>query len=65
MDPSYFVFKDEVKMGVVFTPKVDEEVFIERHSISIYESQSRLGEIMTLDGLEEYNNGFYNIIKTE
>ena len=52
-------------MGVVFTPKVEEEVFIERQSISIYEPQTRLGEILSLEGLENYNNGFYHIAKTE
>ncbi len=62
---SYFIFKDEVKMGVVFTPKVEEEVFIERQSISIYEPQTRLGEILSLEGLVNYNNGFYNVTKTE
>ncbi len=64
-ETNYFVFKDEVKMGVVFRPKVEEEVFIERQSISVFESQTRLGEIISLQGLEEYNNGFYNIEKTE
>jgi hypothetical protein len=62
---SYFVFKDEAKMGVVFQPKVDEEVFIERQSMSVYELQTRLGEIISVEGLEEYNNGYYNIVKNE
>jgi hypothetical protein len=62
---SYFVFKDEVKMGVVFTPKVEEDVFIERQSMSVFEPQTRLGEIISLEGLEEYNNGYYNITKNE
>jgi len=64
-ETDYFVFKDEAKMGVVFQPKVLEEVFIERESISIFESQARLGEIISLEGLTEYNNGFYNITKLE
>lgn len=62
---SYFVFKEEVKMGVVFTPKVEEDVFIERQSISVFEPQIRLGEINTLEGLETYNNGYYNITNNE
>jgi hypothetical protein len=62
---NHFVFKDEVKMGVVFKPKVLADIFIERQSISIFESQTRLGEITSLQGLEDYNNGFYNIEKTE
>jgi len=63
-ETDYFIFKDEVKMGVVFTPKVYEEVFIERQSISVFEAQARLSEIRTLEDLVEYNNGFYNVTKT-
>jgi hypothetical protein len=62
---SYFVFKDEAKMGVVFTPKVEEDVFIERQSMSVYEPHNRLGEIINIQELEDYNNGYYNIIKNE
>ena len=64
-ETDYFVFKDEAKMGVVFQPKVLEEVFIERQSITVFETQARLGEIISLEGLEEYNNGFYNVTKLE
>lgn len=60
-----FTFKEEVKMGVVFQPKVSEDVFIERHSTSVFEAQSRLGTILTLEDLEEYNNGYYKVTKTE
>tara|TARA_R110000803_G_scaffold110337_1_gene178744 strand:+ start:351 stop:860 length:510 start_codon:yes stop_codon:yes gene_type:complete len=62
---TYFVFKDEAKMGVVFTPKVYEDVFIERQKMNVYEIHSRLSEINTLGDLIDYNNGFYNIVKTE
>ena len=62
-ETDYFVFKDEAKMGIVFEPKVVEEIFIERQRLNSFEIQSRLSEINTLDELEDYNNGFYNIIK--
>lgn len=62
---TYFVFKDEAKMGVVFTPKVYEDVFIERQKMNVFEIHSRLSEINTLGGLIDYNNGFYNIVKTQ
>ena len=52
-------------MGVVFTPKVYEDVFIERQKMNVYEIHSRLSEINTLGDLIDYNNGFYNIVKTE
>ena len=58
----YFVFKDEAKMGVVFTPKVEDEVFIERQDTSVFEPQSRLSNIVSLEGLIEYNNGYYKIL---
>lgn len=64
-EDNYFVFKDEVKMGVVFTPKVYEDVFIERKPMSVFESQVRLSNIKTLDDLEEYNNGYYKVTKID
>lgn len=64
-EENYFVFKDEVKMGVVFPPKVYEDVFIERKPMTIFESQARLSNIRNLEELEEYNNGYYNITKIE
>lgn len=64
-ETDYYIFKDESKMGVVFTPKVEDEVFIERQVINTFEIQSRLSEINSLDELEDYNNGFYNIQNIE
>ena len=49
-------------MGVVFTPKVEEEVFIERQDTSVFEPQSRLSNIVSLEGLVQYNNGYYKIL---
>jgi hypothetical protein len=61
----YFVFKDDVKMGVVFTPKVQEEIFIERQVITVFEKHARLSEVVSLDDLVEYRNGFYNVRNLE
>lgn len=59
----YFSIKEEAKMGLVFPPKVSNELFIERMSVAVFERHSRLSEIKTLDGLIEYRNGYYNIIE--
>jgi len=59
----YFSIKEEAKMGLVFPPKVSNELFIERMSVAVFERHSRLSEIKTLDGLIEYRNGHYNIIE--
>lgn len=56
-----FDTKEEAKMGMVFPPKVSDEVFIERMGVAVFERQSRLSEIKTLEGLINYRNGYYNI----
>jgi hypothetical protein len=55
--------KQEVYFGIVFPPKVDNNVFIERGNVSVFESQSRLGTILSMSILELNGNGYYNIIK--
>lgn len=59
------LIKQEVEIGVVFPPKIEKEIFIERMSISVFEPQSRLGEIGSLEELETYRNGYYNIFNIE
>ena len=59
----YFSIKEEANMGLVFPPKVSNELFIERMSVAVFERHSRLSEIKTLDGLIEYRNGYCNIIE--
>jgi hypothetical protein len=61
----YNVLKDDVKIGVVFPPKIDEEIFIERLSISVFEPHSRMRDIGSLEKLEDYRNGYYNIINLQ
>lgn len=59
----YPSIKEEAKMGLVFPPKVSNELFIERMSLAVFERHSRLSEIKTLEELIEYKNGYYNIIE--
>jgi hypothetical protein len=55
--------KEEVKMGVVFPPKINNDLFIERMSLAVFERHSRLATINNIGALEEYRNGYYNIVK--
>lgn len=64
-DDSFYLFEDDAKSGVVFKPKIKEDVFIDRRPISVFENQFRLSNIRSLEDLEGYNNGYYNIIKEE
>lgn len=55
--------KEEGKMGFVFPPKINNQIFIERFSLSVFEKHSRLASITNLGSLQEYRNGYYNLIK--
>ena len=58
-----FDIKEESKMGLVFPPKVKNELFIERMSVAVFERHSRLANIQSLEDLVEYKNGYYNIVE--
>ena len=57
------IIKEEAKMGMVFPPKINNDLFIERMSLAVFERHSRLATIKSLGSLEEYSNGYYNVIK--
>lgn len=59
-----FDIKEESKMGLVFQPKVSNELFIERQELAVFERFSRISEITNLGILENYRNGYYNIKQT-
>ena len=59
----YFYFKEEYKFGLTEQPKVDNQIFIDRNPLSVFEPQTRLGEINNMTQLEEYKNGYYKIKK--
>jgi len=56
--------KEESKMGFVFPPKINNQLFIERQSLAVFERHSRLANITNIGSLEEYRNGYYNVIKS-
>jgi len=59
-----FDVKEESKMGLVFPPKVNNELFIERMSSAVFERYSRFSEIKNSGTLTYYRNGYYNIKQT-
>jgi len=59
----YPAIKEEEKLGQVFPPEINNEIFIERTSSNIYERHSRLEDINNIEQLEKYKNGFYNVVK--
>lgn len=54
--------KEEIYFGIVFPPKVENNVFIDRGGVSVFEQHSRLKSILTVQLLENYGNGYYNLV---
>lgn len=48
-------------IGIIDSPKINIDVFINRGVNSSYDRHVRLNEIKSLDDLENYGNGFYKI----
>lgn len=53
--------QEEYLIGIISPPEVNNEIFIERGATNVLERHLRLSEIETLDHLERYGNGYYNI----
>lgn len=58
------ITKEEIYFGIVFPPKVENNVFIDRGSVSVFEKHSRMSSILTIEQLLEYGNGYYNIVNS-
>lgn len=66
-EPDYVLTKPLVWdyfMGVTDRPEVDTEVALDRGLNAAYERHLKLGEVRTMQDLEEYGNGFFNIQTT-
>ena len=56
------IFKEDYLMGIHFKPNIEDNVDINRGKNAAFERHIKLGEVKTLQDLENYQNGgFYNI----
>jgi hypothetical protein len=55
------ITKDEVLLKSVSSPQIFSNVFIERGKVSGYEKVLRLGEVKTIEDLENYGYGFFKL----
>jgi len=55
--------REEYLLYITQEPKVESDVFIDRGATSVLPSHTQLAEINTLEQLENFGNGFYNLIK--
>ena len=57
------IYKEDLLNGIHYKPIVDNQAFILRGTSAAFERHLRLGEVKTLEDLENYHNGsFFNII---
>lgn len=55
--------KEEYLIGISEPPEVLSDVLIDRGAVSVFDRHMRLAEIKTIEDLEKYGNGYYNIEK--
>ena len=55
--------KEEYLFGITQQPEVDSDVFIDRGATIVFEKHLRLSEVESLEHMERYNNGYYNLVK--
>ena len=59
----YASTRQEHLLHITSLPKVESDIFIERGGTSVIPIHGQLAEINTLEQLEKFGNGFYNIIR--
>jgi hypothetical protein len=57
------ITKEEYLFGIISTPEVKSDVFIDRGIVSVFEPHLILSEIKNLGELTRYGNGYYNITR--
>lgn len=59
-------FKKDEFMGISYEPEVHGTIRIDRGNGASFERHMKLGDVMTVDAMENYSNGgFFNIISTD
>ena len=58
------ITKNEKFVGLIGTPNVTSDVFMERDYNSVFEKHQRLSEINNLSELTTYRNGYFNVINS-
>jgi hypothetical protein len=55
------ISKEEYLLGIISTPEIKNDVFIDRGQTTVSEHHLRMSEIETLDHLINYGNGYFNV----
>ena len=55
-------FKQEYMLGISSLENVDSDIYIERGINAAFEKHLKLGEITSMEALEQYSNGYFKIM---
>ena len=56
------VFREEYKMGTACIQNIDTDIYIDRGINAAFEKHLKLGEITSMEALEQYTNGYFKIM---
>ena len=57
------IIKEEIFFGITTPPEIESDVFIDRGATSVLTPHLKLSEIESVEHLDFYGNGYFNIIK--
>ena len=60
----YPTYQEAYNIGVVSSPIIDSDVNIYRGNNAAFEKHLKLGEVTSLEALENYTNGYFTMIET-
>lgn len=60
---AYPIFREEYSLGISSLENVDSDIYIERGINAAFEKHLKLGEVLSLEALEQYGLTFFKIIE--
>lgn len=57
-------FREEYRFGVSTLENVDSDIYIDRGINAAFEKHLKLGEVTSLEALEQYGNGYFKIMES-
>jgi len=58
-------FKREYMLGISSLENVDSNIYIKRGINAAFEQHLKLGEVTSMEALEQYSNGYFKIMNNE
>lgn len=58
-------FAEEYEIGIASIESVDSDIYIDRGINASFEKHLKLGEVTSLEALENYGNGFFKMMTNQ